>query len=82
MQTTVTKRGQTAIPAKLRKKFSIQDRTKLEWIDEGTALRVIPIPKDPIKSYRGKSKGKNMTGILLATRKTERKREKADAENE
>ena len=53
MKTTVTKRGQTAIPAKLRKKFSIDDKTKLEWMDEGDALKVIPIPKDPIASYKG-----------------------------
>ena len=75
MQTTVTGRGQTAIPAKLRKKYGIDDQTKLEWIDEGDALKVIPVPKDPVASYKGKSKGKGLTKILLETRKEERKRE-------
>ena len=75
MKTTVTERGQTAIPAKLRKKFGINGQSKLEWIDEGDALRVIPVPKDPIASYKGKSKGKGLTKTLLKTRKLERKRE-------
>ena len=75
MQTTVTERGQTAIPAKLRKKFGIGGQTKLEWIDEGDALRVIPVPEDPIASYKGRSKGKGFTKTLLETRKGERKRE-------
>jgi len=72
MKTTVTKRGQTAIPAKLRKKFSIQDQTKLEWVDEGDTLRIIPIPKDPIASFRGKSKGKGLTKALIEARHEER----------
>ena len=75
MQTTVTKRGQTAIPAKLRKKFGIDDQTKLEWIVEGDTMKVIPVPKDPIASYKGKSKGKGYTKFLLKARKEERKRE-------
>jgi len=73
MLTTVTKRGQTAIPAKIRKKYGITPSTKLEWIEykEGMIL-VIPHPKDPISIFRGSSK-KGLVKALLKAREEERK---------
>jgi bifunctional DNA-binding transcriptional regulator/antitoxin component of YhaV-PrlF toxin-antitoxin module len=35
MQTTVTTRGQTVVPAKIRKDHQIGPHAQLEWIDEG-----------------------------------------------
>ncbi len=35
MKTTVTARGQTVIPAKIRKEHQIGISAKLEWIDDG-----------------------------------------------
>ena len=35
MKTTVTARGQTVIPAKIRKEHQIEISTKLEWIEDG-----------------------------------------------
>jgi AbrB family looped-hinge helix DNA binding protein len=80
MLTTVTKRGQTAIPAKIRKKYGITPSTKLEWIEytEGVLL-VIPHPKDPISHFRGSSK-KGLAKALLKIREEERKLEEKKGE--
>lgn len=76
MQTTVSKRGQTAVPANIRQKYKIIAQGKLEWIDEGEVITVIPIPKDIISVYRGKSKGQKLVERLLKERKRERKLER------
>jgi len=76
MQTTVSKRGQTAIPANLRKKYNIEPQAKLEWIDEAGVITVIPIPKDAISYYRGKTKGEKLVEKLLEERKEQRKLER------
>ena len=75
MLTTVSSRGQTSIPAKLRKKYGISANTKLQWIDEGEFITIVPVGDDPIKSFRGKSKGKNLVKALLDGRKEERERD-------
>jgi len=78
MLTAVTKRGQTAIPAKIRKKYGITPFTKLEWIEykEGMIL-VIPRPKDPISIFRGSSE-KGLVKALLKAREEERKLEEKE----
>ncbi len=76
MQTTVSKRGQTAIPAEVRKKHNIGPQAKLEWIDEAGIITVIPIPKDSISHYRGRAKGEKLLEKLLRERKKQRKLER------
>jgi AbrB family looped-hinge helix DNA binding protein len=65
MKTKVTTRGRVSIPAEIRKKLRVETDTKLEWVIEGNALRVIPVPKDPISAFRGKGKGDYTTQDLL-----------------
>lgn len=48
MESTVTIRGQTAIPVEIRKRYNIHPQTKLEWIDDGHTITVLPIPPDSI----------------------------------
>lgn len=74
MESTVTVRGQTAIPAAIRRKYNIRSKTKLEWIDDGHTITVLPIPQDPIKALRGKFKNTDLLGALLESRKEERRR--------
>src|SRR5262249_4706088 len=47
METAVTKKGQTNIPAAIRKRYQIHEGDRLVWIDEGEVIRVIPVPADP-----------------------------------
>ncbi|HWP93239.1 MAG TPA: AbrB/MazE/SpoVT family DNA-binding domain-containing protein [Thermodesulfobacteriota bacterium] len=76
MKTTVTKRGQTVIPAELRRKYRIDEGAILEWIDTGMEIRVIPMPQDLIQALRGSAKGEKLTEKLLRTRREDKIREK------
>jgi AbrB family looped-hinge helix DNA binding protein len=81
MKTTVSTRGQVSIPAKLRKKFLIEPETQVEWIEEGNAIKIIPLPKDPIKAFRGAGRGRYTSEKLLRDRKKERWEEDARDRN-
>jgi len=73
MLTTISSRGKTSVPAEIRRKYGLKGNSKLQWIDEGSFITVIPIGAGPIASFRGKSKGKNLVEALLETRRRERK---------
>jgi AbrB family looped-hinge helix DNA binding protein len=75
MQTKVSSRGQTAISAQIRKKYGIKENSKLQWIDEGEIITVVPISEDPIKAFRGSSKNKYIVKELLEDQKKERERD-------
>ena len=69
MQTMVTKRGQTVIPAAIRRRHHILDGAKLVWIDDGQTIRVVPVPADPIAALEGSAKGEELVMRLLAERR-------------
>ncbi len=71
MKTTVTSRGQTVVPAKIRRDHHIQPQTQLEWIDDGETIHVVPIPADPIRAAKGISTG--LLDSLLKERESERR---------
>ncbi len=72
MRTTVTSRGQTVVPARIRRSYQIEPQTQLEWIDDGETIRVIPLPEDPVRAARGISKG--LRRRLVEDRQRERRR--------
>ncbi|MBI2988900.1 MAG: AbrB/MazE/SpoVT family DNA-binding domain-containing protein [Deltaproteobacteria bacterium] len=76
MRTKVTKRGQVSVPSQVRKKLKIGPDTELEWMVEGATVRVIPLPSDPIRAFRGSGK-KGMVKRLLRDRRRDRHREDA-----
>lgn len=76
METIVSRRGQTVVPAAIRAKYNIKDGDQLVWIDDGQMIRVIPISANPIKTLRGSGKGQNLTAKLLEERRRDRELEK------
>ena len=75
MKTLVTKRGQTVIPAPIRKKYGISEGTVLQWIDTGEEIKVVPVPKNVIKAMRGIARGERLLENLLRERGADSARE-------
>jgi AbrB family looped-hinge helix DNA binding protein len=74
MQSTLTERGQTVVPAAIRKQFGLSPADRLEWLLDGDVIRVVPVRADPIDAFRGRGKGGSTTA-LLAERQRDRDRE-------
>ncbi len=74
MRSTITVRGQTVIPAAIRRQFHLTQADRLEWIVENNTLRVVPVRNNPIDEFRGKGIGGSV-GRLLADRKKDRELE-------
>lgn len=70
--TAVTRRGQTVIPAAIRRRYGIKEGDRLVWLDDGSTIRVVPIPSDPIAALRGVGKGEGLVDELLADRQRDR----------
>ena len=75
MRSTVTRRGQTVIPAFLRRRHGIREGMILEWVDTGETIKVIPLPDDAIKALRGAARGERLLDTLLTSRREDRERE-------
>ncbi len=75
LQTLITKRGQTVVPAPIRKKYGIREGDRLVWLDDGEIIKVIPIPADVIRALRGRGRGEKLVDLLLIARQEDRLRE-------
>ena len=53
MKTKVTSRGQTSIPAKIRREFDITEQTMLDWVVEEGRIVIYPIPENQFEKLRG-----------------------------
>lgn len=75
METSVTKKGQTNIPAVIRKRHHIEEGDRLAWLDDGEVIRIVPIPKDALKALRGVGSGEGLLTRLLQSRREDRERD-------
>ncbi|MGD0397674.1 MAG: AbrB/MazE/SpoVT family DNA-binding domain-containing protein [Syntrophobacteraceae bacterium] len=75
MKAKVTARGQVSIPAEIRKKFNIDPESSVDWIVEGTNIKVVPLPKDPVAAFRGRGSRRYSTERLIEERRAEKKDE-------
>ncbi len=73
MRTRVTKRGQVSVPSDVRKQLHIGPSTVLEWVVEGATARVIPLPPDPVKAFRGSGRGASVASLIRSRRRDARK---------
>ncbi len=73
----VSHKGAVVIPAKIRKKYKISPLSKVEIIDTGEEIILLPIPENPINELHGYLKtDKSLTEILIDEKKKERIKEK------
>ena len=75
MITTVTVRGQTVVPAAIRKAYHLGPASKLQWIEDGECIRVVPVGSDPIAEARGIFRKSGLGEALLRSRREDRARE-------
>lgn len=64
MRSTITSRGQTVIPAEIRRRFQLDPSKKLEWIVDHNGIKVVPVKADPIDAFRGQGKGGSVQRLL------------------
>jgi AbrB family looped-hinge helix DNA binding protein len=77
METSVTKRGQTVVPAAIRRRYHIDGGSRLAWLDDGETIRVVPVSADPIAALRGRGRGRRLTERLLEERGADRGRDES-----
>ncbi|HED14088.1 MAG TPA: AbrB/MazE/SpoVT family DNA-binding domain-containing protein [Gammaproteobacteria bacterium] len=64
MRSTLTSRGQTVVPAEIRRKFHLTQSDRLEWVIENNILRVIPVRQNPVDEFRGSGEGGTVIRLL------------------
>lgn len=64
MRSTITSRGQTVIPAEIRRRFQLDPSKKLEWIVDRNGIKVVPVKADPIDAFRGRGRGGSVERLL------------------
>jgi AbrB family looped-hinge helix DNA binding protein len=74
MRSTITERGQTVIPAEIRRRFHLSPADRLEWLVDPQGIRVVPVRDDPILAFRGQGKG-GATARLIQERRDELSKE-------
>ena len=74
MRSTITARGQTVIPAEVRRRVRLRPADRLEWIVEPQGIRVVPVRADPVEAFRGQGKG-GATQRLLDERRLDARKE-------
>jgi AbrB family looped-hinge helix DNA binding protein len=76
METLVSKRGQTVVPAPIRKRYHIHEGDRLVWVDDGKSIKVIPVPAKALEALRGRGKDEALLEKLISDRKEARSRER------
>lgn len=65
---TLTSKGQVTIPKNLRDKYGLDERTEIEFVDEGGAIRIVKksgarSPVDSVYGILGQKKGRTDAAI-------------------
>ncbi len=76
MTVTISTKGQLVIPAVIRKRYKLTPRSRVEVLDTGHSILIMPLPKgDSFLASRGLLKGKLTTAAFLKMRREEKVRE-------
>lgn len=74
MRSTITQRGQTVVPASIRRALGLSPADRLEWVVTAEGVRVIPVKADPIAALRGQGRGGG-SARLVSERRADAARE-------
>jgi len=74
MTVTVSARGQMVIPVSIRKRYAINAHTKVELLDLGKEVVIVPVTGRSLSKARGILKGVS-TKDLIKARRSARKTE-------
>ena len=74
MTITVSARGQMVIPASIRKRYGLRQKSAVELLDLGKEVVIVPIPEKALFKSRGILKGVS-TNDLTKERRNLRRRE-------
>lgn len=74
MTVTVSSRGQMVIPAEIRQRYGIKEHGKVELLDLGNEVVIVPLTGRSFSGARGILKGVS-TGDLIKYRRAARKKE-------
>jgi AbrB family looped-hinge helix DNA binding protein len=78
---TVSAKGWVVIPKSIREKHGLKKGSRVQVLDYGQILAIVPLPDDPIEALHGMFEGgPSLTGELLAERERERAREEQTGE--
>jgi AbrB family looped-hinge helix DNA binding protein len=73
----VSKKGWVVIPKEVREHHGLKQGDRVQVIDCGDMISIVPVSKDPVKQARGIAKGKtSLIKSLLESRREDEKREK------
>jgi AbrB family looped-hinge helix DNA binding protein len=74
METTMTSKGQIVIPSRLRKKYGMEEGTRIEFIEDEKSGSLIlkPITPQYVHSLRGVLRGKGGLEALKEDRQKEK----------
>jgi AbrB family looped-hinge helix DNA binding protein len=79
--TTVSAKGWVVIPKSIREKHGLRKGSRVQVLDYGEILAIVPLPDDPIEALHGMFEGgPSLTRELLAERERERAREEGTGE--
>jgi AbrB family looped-hinge helix DNA binding protein len=83
---TVSSKGWVVIPAAYRERYHVHPGSRVEIVDYGGGMSLVPVLASPVRDAQGLLKGRqplqgnvsgSLTGALLKERARERKREAA-----
>ncbi len=77
----VSTKGWVVIPKNLREKYGLRKGTRVQVVDYGDLLALVPLPDDPVGALHGMLEGgPSLTADLLTARARERTQEESCGE--
>ena len=69
MASVVSKKGWVVIPRAIRERFGIKPGDRVQVVNVGDTIRLVPIPDDPISAGRGLLKRSSLKNMLAEKRR-------------